>query len=151
MLDAFKAEQAALSRFTEILQQEQQALVKVDADQLALITNDKVKQAEVLNGLATRRVAALEKLGVQSDRASVETWLKSQPNEMTNTWNDLLSAAKIAQQLNQSNGALIESQLRHNQQALNTLIGAVDQSSVYGPDGQASTTYPTTQRTLGKG
>ena len=136
MLDAFKAEQAALSRFTEILQQEQQALVKVDADQLALITNDKVKQAEVLNGLATLRVAALEKLGVQSDRASVETWLKSQPNEMTNTWNDLLSAAKIAQQLNQSNGALIESQLRHNQQALNTRVSSPSHAGcVHGPPG----------------
>lgn len=126
-------------------------MVNADANRLALITADKIKQAEVLNGLARVRVAALEKLGVQSDRANVEVWLKSQSNEMAIAWNDLLDAAKTAQQLNQSNGLLIESQLRNNQQALNTLIGAANQAAVYGPDGHPSTSYPTSQRTLGKG
>lgn len=126
-------------------------MINVDADQLALVTNDKVKQAEVLNGLAALRVSALEKLGIQSDRTSVEDWLKSQPSELSSAWNDLLAAAKVAQQLNQSNGLLIESQLRNNQQALNALMGAANKSSVYGPDGQTSATYGSTQRTLGKG
>ena len=151
MLSAFQSELAALSRFIEVLQHEQTALVNADVDQLVTISAEKLKQAEQLNRLAQARVSALESLGIDSDRTHVETWLASQSRDMTEAWNALIEAAKTAQRLNQTNGKLIESQLQNNQQALNTLVGAANQSAVYGADGQPRTIYPTSQRTLGKG
>ena len=151
MLPAFQSELAALSRFIEILQREQAALVKADVNQLIPISAEKVQQAEQLNRLAQVRVTALEKQGIQNDRAQVEAWLATQPRDIAEAWNLLIEAAKKAQHLNQTNGTLIESQLKNNQQALNTLVSAANQSAVYGADGQPRSTHSTTQRILGKG
>jgi flagella synthesis protein FlgN len=151
LLQAFKNELAALGRFTEILQQEQAALIKADVDQLILISAEKLKQAELLNRLSSERLSALNIQNVPSDRLSMESWLSSQPAQVVAAWNALLEAAKTAQQLNQTNGKLIESQLQSNQQALNVLANAANKSAVYGSDGQPRTVHPTSQRTLGKG
>ena len=151
MLPAFQSELAALDRFIEILQREQAALVHIDVHALMAITPEKLKQAELLNRLAQARVSALAALGVGGDRLEIEAWLKTQPADMTEAWNTLLTNARAAQHLNQTNGGLIESQLKNNQQALNALVSAANQSSVYGADGQPRTTYSSSQRTLGKG
>lgn len=150
MLSAFQNELVALQSFIDVLRREQNALVKADVDQLISISSDKLKQAEHLNQLARARVSALESLGIRSDRLHVEAWLASQPRETSDAWNALIEAAKIAQHLNQTNGKLIESQLQNNQQALNMLASAANQSAVYGADGQPRTTHPTSQRILGK-
>ncbi len=151
MLSALQSELAALRRFIEILQQEQAALVNADVDQLIAISTEKLKQAEQLNRLAQARVNALEHLGIQNDRVHVEAWLASQSRDTAAVWHALIESASAAQQLNQTNGKLIESQLQNNQQALNTLVSAANQSAVYGADGQPRTTYPASQRSLGKG
>lgn len=151
MLSAFQSELAALNRFIEVLHREQTALVNIDVDSLITLSTEKIKQAEQLNRLAQARVAALAGLGIHGDRSRVEVWLATQPRATAEAWNALIEAANTAQQLNQTNGKLIESQLQHNQQALNTLLSAASQSSVYGADGQPRTTYPASQRTLGKG
>lgn len=151
MLSAFQTELAALRRFIEILQREQTALVNADVNQLVTMSTEKLQQAELLNQLARARVTALENLGIRGDRAHVEAWLAGQTRDTAEAWNALIEAAKTAQQLNQTNGKLIESQLQNNQQALNTLVSAANQSSVYGADGQPRTIHPTSQRILGKG
>ncbi len=151
MLFAFQSELAAVVRFIEILQREHAALMNVDVNALMTITPEKLKQAEQLNQLAQSRVSSLASLGIASDRPHVETWLTTQASNMTEVWNALIEAARTAQQLNQTNGTLIESQLKNNQQVLNTLVSAANQSSVYGADGQPRTTYTSSQRILGKG
>ena len=151
MLSAFQSELAALNRFIEVLQREQTALVEVDVNQLITISSEKIKQAEQLNRLAQARVTALKNIGIEGGLAQVEAWLASQPQDMATAWHSLIETAKTAQQLNLTNGKLIESQLKNNQQALNTLVSAATQSAVYGADGQPRTTYPASQRTLGKG
>ncbi|OIQ73914.1 FlgN protein [mine drainage metagenome] len=151
MLSAFQTELAAVESFIEVLQREQTSLVTINVDQLIALSTEKLKQAEQLGRLAQARVAALERLGVAADRAHMEAWLADQPQELAAAWNALIEATKRAQWINQSNGRLIETQLQHNQQALNTLVSAANQSSVYGADGQPRTTYPASQRSLGKG
>jgi len=151
LLSALHNEFAAVSRFIETLQREQTALVNIDVDQLITISAEKTKQAERLEALAQARATELKAAGVEIDRAQIAAWLESQPREIASAWSKLIEAAKLAQQLNQTNGKLIETQLQNNQQALNTLIGASNQSAVYGADGQARTSISTSQRTLGKG
>lgn len=151
MLSVFQHELSALSRFIEVLQQEQSALTKADLNQLITASQEKNKLAEQLNQLGRDRIAALAKLGVNGDTASVENWLKNQPADVRSAWNALLESAKAAQHLNQVNGKLIETQLQHTQQALNALSSAANQSAVYGADGQTRGIQPSAQRTLGKG
>ncbi len=151
MLSAFRNELAALARFIEILQREQSALVSADVDRLVAISQEKSRQAEQLNQLARARIAAFEQLGVDGTRAAVENWLESQPRDTAALWSRLIEAATAAQQLNQNNGKLIETQLQRTQQALNALSSAANQSAVYGADGQTRGIRPAAQRTLGKG
>ena len=151
MLFAFQSELAAVDRFIETLQREQAALVNIDVNALMSITPEKLKQAEQLNRLAQSRTSSLASLGIVNDRLQVEAWLTTQTAELGTVWHKLIEAARTAQQLNQTNGVLIETQLKNNQQVLNTLAGAANQASVYGADGQARTSYSSTQRTLGKG
>jgi len=151
VLSAFQNELSALSRFIEVLQQEQSALTKADLNQLITVSQEKNKLAEQLNQLGRDRIATLASLGVGGDTASVENWLKTQPADVKTAWITLLESAKAAQHLNQINGKLIETQLQHTQQALNALSSAANQSAVYGADGQTRGIQPASQRTLGKG
>ena len=64
-------------------------------------------------------------------------------------WNQLLDLAREAEQANRRNGILIETHLRHNQQALAVLKTAANPgNSLYGPNGQISGI--TSGRPLGK-
>lgn len=147
----FQNELTALRQFIEILRREQSALVKADVNQLLSISEEKSRQADKLSQLGQKRVALLSSLGISNSRSHVENWLQSQPKEIVDTWTALIEAVKTAQELNQVNGKLIESQLQHNQGALNTLVQAANQSAVYGADGQPRTIQPSSQRILGKG
>ena len=54
----------------------------------------------------------------------------------TALWSDLLRLARIAQQLNQTNGAIIVTRLRDYQRAFAVLQGAAGTTALYGPEGQ---------------
>ena len=51
-------------------------------------------------------------------------------------WSDLLRLARIAQQLNQTNGAIIATRLQNCQRAFAALQGAAGTTAFYGPQGQ---------------
>ncbi len=150
MLTAFQTELAALRRFIELLQREQSALINSDVNQLISLSEEKAQQAEQLSRLGLQRVNTLRTLGVATEKSLVEKWLLTQPREISETWKSLVEAAKIAQELNQVNGKLIETRMQNNQQALNVLMGAANKSSVYGADGQPRALQPSSQRILGK-
>ncbi len=147
----FRDELAALGRFIEILQQEQAALVKADAEQLTAISQEKSAQAEALMALGRQRIDALAHIGIASDAASVEAWIIGQPREVRAAWQALVESARAAQHLNQVNGTLVETQLQQTQRALQTLTNAANPTSVYGADGQTHGLKGHPQRTLGKG
>lgn len=151
VLAELQLEIAALRRFIEILEREQTALVSANVDALLAISEEKLKQAEQLNQAAQQRAATHAKLGIGSDRTSVQAWLASQAPATVEAWHTLIEAAATAQRLNQTNGKLIATHLQHNRQALNALTSAANQSAVYGADGQPRAIQPGTQRVIGKG
>ena len=51
-------------------------------------------------------------------------------------WSDLLRLARFAQQLNQTNGAIIATRLQNCQRAFAALQGAAGTTALYGPKGQ---------------
>lgn len=151
MLDAIRQELAALERFTEVLRQEQSALVDIDVDALTALSREKLKLAEELNALGSHRAALLKQSGLSADVAGMEAWLSDKPAAARQHWEALIEKARAAQNLNQTNGKLIQTRLQHNQQALNALMSAADQAGIYGPDGQSRSTLPGSGRTIGKG
>lgn len=139
---ALRDEQAVLSQFVNILQQEQAALTLGDVEQLNALVSDKTRLATRLAACADERHRLLAALHLPADRSGMSQWLAGPEvaaTELGQTWNTLLSLASQAQALNATNGILIANRLQHNQQALNALLAASNQAALYGPDGQTHT------------
>ena len=83
------------------------------------------------------REEELGRRGYAAGRMGMDDWIKSAEGTTSRRrWQQLLELATEARALNETNGKLIAVHLQHNQQALNTLLAAVDQATTYGPDGQ---------------
>jgi flagellar biosynthesis protein FlgN len=150
ILTALTAEHAALLSFVALLEREQQMLVDNFTDQLLRLSEQKSADALDLNELVQARRALLQKNIPQLSDASIRTWLGTHCPEGLTIWQKALALAKRSQQLNRTNGELIQKKLRHNQQALAVLSNAVNKASLYGPDGQPNFS-PGSGRSLGSG
>ena len=147
-----KAERQLFQEFTELLQAEQETLLRGDIDRLASLAHLKSDKILILSQLEDSRNKFLSGLSYSPNQSGMEAWLQAQggnPLDARSIWHELLELAKLAQHLNQSNGAIIEQKLRHNQQALAVLQAASKQSSLYGPNGQTLTSMQS-GRPLGK-
>ena len=133
-----RQELAALGEFFAILQQEQQALIAGDIDKLIPVVEEKTRLATSLNHFAVERQRLLSTAGLSNDRKGLEAWLAGQPLKAQDRadWKKLMALSADAQALNDSNGKLIAMRIQHNQQALNVLLTAANQTTVYGRDGQ---------------
>lgn len=131
-------ELAALRGFVAILQQEQQALVAGEIDRLMPLVKEKTDLAARLGQFAELRSRMLAAASLSPDRTGMERWLaRLAPADSAHAaWKSLLALTAEAQALNESNGKLIAMRMQHNQQALNVLLAAANQSALYGPDGQ---------------
>ncbi len=141
-------EVARLRDFLVLLEQEQQALMAGDIEQLLPLASEKTAHFTELGRLGELRARALGAAGCTHDRSGMAHWLArhSDPAAERN-WQTLLALAEKASHLNRTNGQLIASRLASNQQALATLMAAADQAALYGPDGQAHA--PGSGRSLG--
>jgi flagellar biosynthesis protein FlgN len=139
-------ELVALRKFVDLLSTEQQFLLNNDTDNLLTLSEAKTQAANQLLEMANSRKKAL--LVNSSD--TMESWLsKHAPNSRT-LWNDIQKFAAEAQHLNSTNGELINSRMRNNQQALSVLHNASKSAAgLYGPDGQAN--ISSSGRHLGSG
>lgn len=136
------AELSAFSDFVRVLQTEQEALVQGDVDRLIELARLKSEKVLLLSQFAERRNRYLAANGHNPEQGGMDKWLQQHGGEIPHTveaWKQLLEQAKIAQQINQVNGSLIETKLRFNQQALSLLQTAANQTGIYGPDGQTHT------------
>jgi len=119
-----------------------------DTEALIALAQSKSEQVLVLSRLSDSRRAFLRSAGFSPDRLGMSEWLiahgGAEGSRLSGLWCRLLDRAVRAQQLNESNGALIESRLRFNQAALASLQAAARQMMSYGPDG-------TTRLSSGKG
>ncbi len=132
------AELALLREFALLLETEQQALVRGELDRLLPLAEEKSRQASLLAQAAEQRNQSLAALGLEQDRAGMETWLAANPKavSVSKNWQDLLSLAAAARSQNELSGKLIQTRLQQNQRALTALSAANSQTQLYGPDGQ---------------
>lgn len=136
-----KAELGGFREFHQLLQQEQDALIKGDTDQLLRLASQKSELVEKLAGLGAQRHGLIATAGCTNDAAGIATYLDAVKAQTSTRgmWEKLLDLAREVDQVNRSNGILIDTRLRHNQQALSALKSAANpMASLYGPNGQIS-------------
>jgi len=146
-----EAERAAFQEFVELLKSEENALLQGDIDRLAALAQLKSDRLVELSQLAHQRNSHLLSQSLTADPSGMALWLQANATvapTAREAWKRLLELAKTAQQLNQSNGAMIQQRLVNNQKALAVLQATANHASLYGPDGQARTS--STGRPLGK-
>jgi flagella synthesis protein FlgN len=134
-----QAEQEALGTFIGLLQTEQEILVQGDADGLAALAPQKATQIDLLTLLGEQRKRHLAAQNLSDSADGMLTWLNRNQGfaaAVRKIWRELLARAEKAQQINQSNGLLIDSRLEHNRLKLAVLHSAAASDGVYRPDGQ---------------
>lgn len=139
-------ELAELRKFVILLTSEQQSLLDNDTDTLMTLSEAKTLAANQLMEIGNTRRKTL----LSGTADNMETWIvKNAPNQKP-IWSEIQKLAAQAQNLNTTNGELIQSRMRHNQQALGVLYNSSKSAAgLYGPDGQAN--INNTGRHLGSG
>ncbi len=135
------ADEASLvKQFVELLEQEQEVLTKGKTDELPAIAESKEQLAAELNELSRLRNGLLVSLGLPSDRSGMEAWTAANllQKETVAAWNQTLSLAARAKELNYRNGQLIQLRMKYNSQALEILLRKENNLDLYGPDGRSS-------------
>lgn len=150
LLAALSNERVAVRDFVELLQHEQSLLTENDIEPLLILAEQKSARALKLNELAEVCRRLLGKIIPSLDSAAIQAWLEVNSREGLAMWQEVRALAEQAKQLNNINGELIQMKLRHNQQVLAALSGAVNQASLYGADGQSNFSSGT-GRSLGSG
>ena len=125
-------------------------LVENNTDQLLELAGQKTAQAVSLNELAESRRSLLRKNIPAFSAEAIHAWLETHSAEGLAVWQEIRTLAARAQQINHTNGELIQMKLRHNQKSLAVLSNAVNKANLYGPDGQPSFS-PGSGRSLGSG
>lgn len=146
-----RSELEAFREFHLLLQQEQAALIAGDIDRLLQLAPGKTGLIEKLSAFSVERDHQLAAAGYENTPAGLAAWFNAigVADETREQWNQLLNLAREAEQANRSNGILIETHLRHNQQAMAVLQTAANPANIlYGPNGQISGI--TSGRPLGK-
>ena len=125
----------ALREFVALLSTERQSLLNNDTENLLSLSEVKTNAANQIMEMS--RVRRQNLLGNSLD--TMETWIAKNAPKSREIWNEIRQLADQAQQLNNTNGELISSQMRHNQQSLNVLYNSSKSAAgIYGPDGQAN-------------
>ncbi len=116
--DILRAEISRLGEFIDLLQREQELLIRGDTEALLLLSENKTALANALAALSQAREGQLV------------------TDAHTPAWQTLRELAAKAKNLNETNGKLIGLHLQHNQQAFAVLMAAANRAMNYGPDGQ---------------
>jgi flagella synthesis protein FlgN len=145
-------ELAQVGSLVELMKQEQQLLVALDADGLAELTPKKNALLTELAALSQHRHAALAAAGCEGSEAGMEPWLAvAGTPELRAQWAELLEAAREAKELNRLNGMLINRQLAHNQGVLNAMRTPAGSptAGIYGATGQTIGAGPSKRYVVG--
>lgn len=136
---AIDQEVRAVARLTELLTQEQAALIAADIAALQPLLEEKNTLLHALNQAAQTRHRQLDAAGFSADNAGMTAWLAHQQSPALRTaWRDLQQALAQTKELNRINGLLIGKHASRNQQRLDTLQTGQHGTHVYGPNGQTS-------------
>lgn len=134
-LQQLNKELIALREFVALLSTERQSLINNDTENLLSLSEVKTNAANQIMEMSRIRRQNL----LPNSLDTMETWIAKNAPKSKEIWNEIRQLADQAQQLNNTNGELINSQMRHNHQALNVLYNSSKSTTgVYGPDGQAN-------------
>jgi len=147
---SLKEEYEVAAHLLQLLLQEQERLVEARIDGLPELTSEKSKTVTRLNELANSRHRALAAAGFKPKESGMQAWLDQSADDAAGqSWQDLLTLAKSARELNRTNGVLINKHMARNQNALNVLHGDQPGTGIYGPNGQAGTKTKTRGLVIG--
>ena len=141
---ALQAECAAVGAFIDLLEKEQEILVRGDADQLARLGPDKAALIDRLTRLGTVRERHLAEHRLDLGSNGIETFLNGPSGPGPSVcagWRQLLASAEIAHQINVNNGRMIDTRLQRNRLQLTVLQTAAAGDGVYHADGQLRPLY----------
>lgn len=125
-------------QFIGVLQSEAQALELPNDDKaLKTSTNQKMHFSELLDQAAHRRRSQLKELGFSADKAGLDSAAIQHP-ALQAPCSLLYAAAREADSLNTANGAVIDTYLKHNQQAIDLLRNIAGPDNLYNAYGRTS-------------
>ena len=147
LIPHLNSERDVLRSFIALLENEQQALLSQDSEQLLVLAEAKTQATNKLAELSNIR---RRQLNLNAANLDTSAWIQKNAPSCRAVWDEIRQLAKRAHHLNQTNGEVIQLKLRSNQQALTVLLGASQNAAgLYGRDGQPS--LPIAGRTLGSG
>ncbi len=128
-------ELAEFSKFVALLTTEQESLLNNDTDTLLTLSESKTQAAKLLMEIGNARRKTLFNGTINN----MEAWIEKNSPNCKSLWHEIRALAEQSQQLNITNGELIQSRMRHNQQALGVLYNSSKSAAgLYGRDGQAN-------------
>jgi flagella synthesis protein FlgN len=126
-----------LDHFVRLLEREQELLKQVEVEALLDLVEQKTAAMRQLQAGENTRAQTLSRHGIDASPKGIAAWIAAQPESVRNLWQRYLTLAQRAQQLNAENGILIQTHMRHNQQAL-TVLMAASGPALYDADGLTS-------------
>lgn len=143
-------EHAAVSSLMRLMQKEQDILIAANIEELPTLIVEKAAIVAKMAELANQRQIALTAAGFSLEQNGMDQWIAQTSDDVARTlWQELLSLAKSAEELNRINGKLINQHATYNQNALNVLQGVPVGGNFYGPNGKSTVTPPTRKLTIG--
>ncbi len=143
ILSNLNDECTSLRAFVVLLEDEQRILLGQHTEELLPLAEAKI---QLTNKIAT--LSAARQRSLPEGARDMLEWLKRNAPQGIPKWHETRQLATHVQNLNQTNGELIQIKLRYNQQALGVLYGAAQSTAgLYGADGQPN--LPSGSRTLG--
>jgi flagella synthesis protein FlgN len=140
LIGLLQREHSAARAFTELLNQEREALVAGAVDRLAALADIKAGAARDIAAITSQRQRQVERLGCEASAPSISRFLESHPDCAVHAaWHELVEAATEARELNRTNGLMIATWLQHNQSALAALRSGAAGDTLYGATGESLT------------
>lgn len=129
-----------ISRFLQLLRDEQAALQRIDPGPLPEIASAKSALVDQLNNLEEERRRMIGLAVGENARQAMEAWLTAHPGEkaIIRDWQTLLSLSAEAREQHQLNAGLVAMHLQQTNEALAILTRQPPQAELYGSDGQTS-------------
>jgi flagella synthesis protein FlgN len=140
-----KNESDALRAFIALLENEQQALLTQDSEQLLTLAEAKTQAVNKLTELSNIR---RRQMNINAESLDTVTWIQKNAPSCRGLWDEIREMASRAHHINQTNGEVVQLKLRSNQKALTVLLGTTQSAAgLYGRDGQPN--LPVAGRMLG--
>lgn len=133
-------EKGLVTRFLDVLREEQSALVEGLAETLSGLSQTKLELVNALNAAEAARGAIIAASTAGNGKAEMKAWLLRHPAERAASllWEDILGLAQEARQLHEMNGELIAMHLSKTTEAIDILTQRQKEAALYGSNGQAA-------------